>query len=414
METERIGKDPKMVGGEPGPAAWIGLDWGDKEHAYVLQEASGEREVGKLAHSAENLHGWLRKIGERLGGRPVVLGIEASRGAVVHVLLQYAWLTIYPVNPVTSARYRTAFQPSGAKDDLPDAEVLLELVRRHADKLRPLEEQEEATVKLRGLVEARRRMVDRRTALLNELTSLLKSYYPQALEVVGRLDSELAVAFLRRWPDLISLKLARPAALRTFFHKHQVRSSDLIEGRLALIQKSVALTTEHARVSVAVLQLNALVDHLEVFLQHIRGFDAEIKAAFAAHPNAPLFRDLPGAGPQMAPRLCAAFGTVASVYPDPASLQRYSGVAPVAKRAAAKSGRIGAGTRQSSCGKPSWSGPARRSVIRSGPRSTTSGSLKRGKDTQPSCAPWPSNGSASCGNAGMTKRPTMKHAILKT
>jgi hypothetical protein len=55
--------------------------------------------------------------------------------------LEYAWLIIYPVNPVTSARYRSAFKPSGAKDDLPDAEVLLELVRFHANKLRALARQ---------------------------------------------------------------------------------------------------------------------------------------------------------------------------------------------------------------------------------------------------------------------------------
>ena len=53
---------------------------------------------------------------------------------MIHGLLQYPWLTIYPVNPVTSARYRTAFTPSGDKDDLPDAHVLLEMVRDQADK----------------------------------------------------------------------------------------------------------------------------------------------------------------------------------------------------------------------------------------------------------------------------------------
>ena len=41
---------------------------------------------------------------------------------------------------------------------------------------------------------------------------------------------------------------------------------------------------------------------------------------------------MPGAGPQLAPRLCAAFGTIRSVYPDPASLQKYAGLAPVREK----------------------------------------------------------------------------------
>jgi len=99
-----------------------------------------------------------------------------------------------------------------------------------------------------------------------------------------------------------------------------------------LMAQAVALTTEEARVSVAVLQLRALVDQLEVFQKHVARMDAEIKSAFAAHPDAALFRDLPGAGAQMGPRLCAAFGTDRAAYPDPASLQKYAGLAPVREK----------------------------------------------------------------------------------
>jgi hypothetical protein len=41
--------------------------------------------------------------------------------------------------------------------------------------------------------------------------ALLKSYFPQALELVGQdLTSSLALAFLRRWPDPASPQ-SRPA-----------------------------------------------------------------------------------------------------------------------------------------------------------------------------------------------------------
>jgi transposase len=313
----------------PAPEAWIGLDWGHQQHAFALQDRHGHSERGPLVHSSENLHQWLRQIGQRYGGRPVALAIEASRGAVIHALLHYAWLTIYPINPITSARYRVAFTPSGAKDDQPDADVLLELVRDHAAKLRPLEVQDPQTVKLTELVQVRRDIVDRRTQALNQTTSLLKTYYPQALALAGDLNTDMALDFLSRWPDLISLKAAKPATLKRFYYRHNVRSTPLVTERLAFIQQAQALTTEESRVSVAVLQMRHLLDQLRAFRKHIALFDQEIKTAFREHPEAALYRDLPGAGPQLAPRLCAAFGTLRTTYPDPASLQKNAGVAPV-------------------------------------------------------------------------------------
>jgi transposase len=327
---ENSNHNPPPAGqAEPAPEAWIGLDWGHQQHAFALQDRSGHSERGPLVHTSENLHQWLRQIGQRYGGRPVALAIEASRGAVIHALLNYAWLTIYPINPITSARYRVAFTPSGAKDDQPDADVLLELVRDHAAKLRPLEVQDPQTVKLTELVQVRRDIVDRRTQALNQTTSLLKTYYPQALELAGDLNTGMALDFLSRWPDLISLKAAKPATLKRFYYQHNVRSAEVVAARLEFIQKAVALTSEESRVSVAVLQVRHLVDQLRAFRKHIDIFDQEIQTAFRAHPEAALYRDLPGAGKQLAPRLCAAFGTLRTTYPDPASLQKNAGVAPV-------------------------------------------------------------------------------------
>lgn len=329
MNTETTTKNNPS---DPAPEVWIGLDWGHRQHAFALQDRSGLRQDGAIEHSAESLHQWLRDLGQRYSARPVALAIEASRGAVIQALLQYPWLQIYPINPVTSARYRNAFTPSGAKDDLPDAHVLLELIRDHADKFRPLEEQDPLTRQLQGLVQARRDIVDRRTQVLNQLNSLLKTYYPQAQKLVGDLNTDLAVQFLDRWPDLLALKAARPGLIKQFYYAHNLRSRELIEARLAFIKSAVALTTDQAVLSVAVLQLRQLLDQLRVFHEHVDIFDTQIKEVFSAHPEASLFRNLPGAGAQLAPRLCVAFGTMRGLYPDPPSLQKLAGLAPVREK----------------------------------------------------------------------------------
>jgi transposase len=315
-------------------AAWIGWDWGDKEHAFCLLAAGhSQLETGKLHHSAEELHRWFKELEKRFGARPVALGLETNRGALLHVLAQYPWLTIFPINPVTSARYRKAFVPSGAKDDLPDATVLLELVHRHTDKLRALIWDEPITRKLAALVEARRDTVDRRTQALNQLTSVLKGYYPQAFNLVGAdLSAPMALEFLRRWPDLIELKSARLATLRRFYYRHNVRRPELVDQRLKSIPTLVALSTDEAMVSVARMQLQLLLQLITTFNQHITGFEKEIATVFAAHADRALFAGLPGAGEVLAPRLAVAFGSDRTRYPDAASFQKLAGLAPVREK----------------------------------------------------------------------------------
>lgn len=309
------------------------MDWGDKEHAFCLSTPDGGMEKGKLTHTPESLHAWFKKLGERLGGQPVALALEANRGALLNVLAQYAWLRIYPVNPMTSARYRRAFTVSGAKDDQPDAVVLQEILRLHPHKLTLWEQADEQTRELDLLVRARRDAVDRRTQCTNQLTLLLKSYFPQALELTGGdLTASMAVEFLGRWGDLITLKAARPSTVESFYYKHNVRRPEKVQGRLELVKRSVALTTDPIVVSTSKLQLELLLAQIRMFNKHIAKLDKQISSSFKKHPEAALFNNLPGAGPALAPRLLVAFGEDRGRYPAANNLQKYVGIAPVREK----------------------------------------------------------------------------------
>ena len=316
-------------------AAYVGLDWGDKNHALAWTAGASKTapQTGTLVNSPEVLHAWLQELGQRWEGRPVALAVETSRGPLIHLFGAYPWLTVYPIHPMTSARYRTAFKPSGAKDDLPDALLLLELVRDLRHKLRPLQMADAATRQLAALVELRRDLVDRRTQALLQLMALLKSYFPQALELVGQdLTTGLALAFLRRWPDPLALKAARPATLKSFYYQHSVRSETLVTQRLALVQQLRPLTTDEAVLMPAHLHLAALLEQLRTLAKHIDLVEQKSHTLFKAHSEAYLYRELPGAGKALQPRLLVAFGEDRSLYPDPGSLQKYGGLAPVVER----------------------------------------------------------------------------------
>jgi hypothetical protein len=120
---------------------------------------------------------------------------------------------------------RKALYPSGSKDDPRDADLLLDLLLQHRNKLHRWSPDTEAT---RRVVEERRKLVDEKTAQTNRLTSHLKIYFPQILNWFERLDTELVCALLERWPTLEELQKVPPAKLRTFFRKHHCRDEALI------------------------------------------------------------------------------------------------------------------------------------------------------------------------------------------
>src|SRR5262245_16328713 len=147
-------------------AALVGIDWSDKKHAVRMYvEETGQEETDDLNQEAESLSNWVQDLRERFGGRKVAVAVEQRRGALVYSLMTYEFLILYPVNPATLARYREAFKVSGAKDDPTDAQLLLEIIRFHRDKLRAWVPEDADTRLLQMLVEERRRLVDEVTAL---------------------------------------------------------------------------------------------------------------------------------------------------------------------------------------------------------------------------------------------------------
>ena len=71
--------------------AFIGLDWGSEKHAIAFQAAgSNEMETYTIKQTPEDLHGWILKLRDKFGGRPIAVAIEQTKGAVIHALLETA------------------------------------------------------------------------------------------------------------------------------------------------------------------------------------------------------------------------------------------------------------------------------------------------------------------------------------
>src|SRR6266849_7877858 len=163
-------------------AAFIGLDWADATHDVCFQATgTARREFLSFAHRPEAIDAWVQTLRTRFNGHPVAVCMELNKGPIVSALRKYDFLVLFPINPLTLARYREAFTPSRATDDPTDAALQLELLLTHRDKLQPLQPQSPPMRALAQLVEHRRRVVGDTVRITHRLTRTLKNYFPQVL-----------------------------------------------------------------------------------------------------------------------------------------------------------------------------------------------------------------------------------------
>lgn len=318
-------------------AALLGIDWADRKHdicIHVPGKTAFER--GVIEHRPAALRAWAAALRERFGGRPIAVAVEMSRGPIVSALLEHPFFVIFPVNPVTLAKYRRAFTPSGAKDDPTDAQIAVELLIRHRDKLTPLRQESANMRTLQRLVERRRGFVHDRVRITNRMIASLKEYFPQVVEWFGHKDTAVFADFLERWPTLPSAQRVTDKTLIAFFHAHHVVRPSAIQRRIEAIRSEVPLTTDPAVIIPAKLTVELLLPQLRAVTAAVQRLDEEIQTLCVQFADYDLFRNLPGAGPVFSSRLLAAFGEMRDRFTDAAALQRYAGVAPVTERSGKK------------------------------------------------------------------------------
>ena len=117
--------------------AFVGLDKSDKKINVSLQRCDSARiERSLIRGSAEALHAWVAELCAHFPHQQIAICLEQPASGLIHALMGYDFIVLFPINPVTLARYREAFTPSRAKDDPTDADLLCELVARHREQLK--------------------------------------------------------------------------------------------------------------------------------------------------------------------------------------------------------------------------------------------------------------------------------------
>ena len=161
----------------------IGLDRSDaKADLHLIDTRTRRRRSQTVDTSPEALREWLLELRQQHLQARVAVCLEQPAVHLLPFLESYAWITLYPINPLTLQKFREAFVTSRAKDDAQDAYFLAQLLLTHPDQLKPWAPEDSPTRAIQQLVAHRRTVVDERTGLTNRLQGLLKQYFPRELQ----------------------------------------------------------------------------------------------------------------------------------------------------------------------------------------------------------------------------------------
>src|SRR3990172_5500383 len=216
---------------------YVGVDRADRSHTVaIVDEGGSAHSVWEVTHSEEGLEGLVAALRELdAEAAAVLVGLEDPHGLLVNRLLE-AGYTVYAVNPKAVDRYRERWRPSGSKSDAGDALVLAHLLRTDRLQHRPMHPSSDLARELQCLTRHRRRLVEMRTQLLNQLQATLKAYYPQGLGVFSRLGQPITLSFLEAYPgpdEVTALTLRR---WRAFLRRHRYPYGERAEAMLAKLR----------------------------------------------------------------------------------------------------------------------------------------------------------------------------------
>ena len=317
---------------------FCGIDWAEDHHDIALVNRDGKllarRRISDDAAGLAALLGLLAEHGDRPED-PVPVAIETPRGLLT-ACLRATGRPVYPVNPLSVARYRERHSVAGRKSDHGDAYVLANILRTDQEMHRPLPADSELAQAIAVLARAQQDAVWDRTTAHNKLRSHLREYYPgflaafaSACRGILRPDARIILAAAPTPADAAMLTLAQlrallrkagrargidaeAARLRGIFRQPQMRQLPLVEqamGRQAL----------------------ALLCQLDAACAAADDLEQAAVESFNQHPDAGLITSFPGLGALTGARVLGEIGDDRSRFADAKGLKAYAGAAPVTK-----------------------------------------------------------------------------------
>lgn len=310
---------------------YLGDDWSEKHHDVHLMNEAGERLDSRRLRDGVAGVAALHDLLAAHAATPaeVVVGIETDRGPWVEALLGAGYV-VYAINPLAASRYRARHHVGGAKSDPADAKLLADLVRTDRHNHRPIAADSEQAKAVRRAARAQQRLVWDRTGLVNRLRAELREVFPGALQAFPKLAHGDALGVLAKAaePEAAAKLTLRQlcAALRDGGRQRGVekRAAQLRE---ALREPQLEVSAEERRAGA--LGIRGTVAQLVTLRDLLEQAEAELAGFFGEHPQAEIYRSLPGLGVVLASRLLGEFGDEPERYASAKARMNYAGTSPL-------------------------------------------------------------------------------------
>ena len=310
---------------------FVGDDWAEDHHDVYLLDEAGRRLASRRL--PEGLTG-VRQLHELIAAHAedpdqVVVGIETDRGPWVGALTA-AGYQVFAINPLAVARYRDRHHVSGAKSDTSDAKLLADLVRTDRHNHRPVAGDSADAEAIKVLARAHQSLIWTRTRHTNALRNALREYYPAALVAFEDLAHGDALGVLDRAPNPAQGAHLPLTAIQSALKRGGRQRN--IAARARQIQ--VALRTEQLSAPAPVAAAFATTTRATVGIivelnRQIAELETALAENFETHPDADIYRSLPGLGVVLGARVLGEFGDDPNRYTDAKSRRNYAGTSPL-------------------------------------------------------------------------------------
>jgi transposase len=310
---------------------FVGDDWAEDHHdVYLMNDAGARLATRRLPEGLAGIKALHELIaGHAADAAQVVIGIETDRGLWVNAL-SAAGYQVFAINPLAVARYRDRHHVSGAKSDLADAKLLADLVRTDRHNHRPIAGDSPQSEAIKVLARAHQSLIWARTRHTSALRSALREYYPAALEAFEDLADRDALAILGRAPtpaDAGRLSLAKiRSALKAAGRQRYLDTRAL---QIQEMLRSEQLAAPAALTAAFGASTRAAVAIITEITHQISDLEAELATHFETHPDADIYRSLPGLGVILGARVLGEFGDDPNRYTTAKSRKNYAGTSPL-------------------------------------------------------------------------------------
>jgi transposase len=322
------GRSPAVKDRDSNTVTFAGIDWAGAAHAVcVLDPAGSVRARFEVPNTGKSFTGLVRRL-VKLNAQ---VAIERCDGPLVEALLD-AGLRVVVITPRQVKGLRSRYSAAGAKSDPGDAYLLADVLRTDRHRLRALSRDSQATRVLRSLTRTRRQLVEARVGLVNQLRAELERVFPGAIGLFDRLDSKVAVAFLRRYPTQHAATRLTEARLAGFLRRISYCGRTPVGELLRRLREAPACGLGELEAEGRAVCVLALLTSIETVRAQERELQAEIVQRLQAHADAHIFTSLPKAGHGVrAAALLSEIGDDRARFPDEEALAALAGVAPVTK-----------------------------------------------------------------------------------